>query len=120
MLAHAGPPATDAELLANGTAPEKIVVVDPDPRGIDEANSLGLTGVVGDAGRTEVLRRASVERARAVIVAANRDDASVLITLTVRQLNPSVPITTSVREEENANLLRQSGADVVIGTLGLS
>ena len=82
-------------LQALGTPLDKIVVVDPEPRAIDEANSLGLTGIVGDAGRTEVLRRASVERARAVIVAANRDDAAVLITLTVRQLNPSVPITTS-------------------------
>jgi voltage-gated potassium channel len=107
-------------LQANGTTPDRIVVVDPEPRAIDEANSLGLTGIVGDAGRTEVLRRASVERARAVIVAANRDDAAVLITLTVRQLNPSVPITTSVREEENANLLRQSGADTVITTSATS
>jgi voltage-gated potassium channel len=107
-------------LMANGTPLDQIIVVDPDPRAIDEANSLGLTGIVGDAGRTEVLRRASIERARAVIVAANRDDASVLITLTVRQLNPSVPITTSVREEENANLLRQSGADTVITTSATS
>ncbi|RBY74701.1 Ion channel protein [Blastococcus sp. TF02-09] len=107
-------------LIANGTPADKIVVVDPEPRAIDEANSLGLTGIIGDAGRTEVLRRASVERARAVIVAANRDDAAVLITLTVRQLNHSVPITTSVREEENANLLRQSGADTVITTSATS
>jgi voltage-gated potassium channel len=107
-------------LIANGTPADKIVVVDPEPRAIDEANSLGLTGIVGDAGRTEVLRRAAVERARAVIVAANRDDAAVLITLTVRLLNHSVPITTSVREEENANLLRQSGADTVITTSATS
>ncbi|WP_081788354.1 potassium channel family protein [Candidatus Blastococcus massiliensis] len=107
-------------LIASGTPADKIVVVDPETRAIDEANSMGLTGIVGDAGRTEVLRRASVERARAVIVAANRDDAAVLITLTVRQLNPSVPITTSVREEENANLLRQSGADTVITTSATS
>ncbi len=107
-------------LIANGTTPDRIVVVDPEPRAIDEANSVGLTGIIGDAGRAEVLRRASVERARAVIVAANRDDAAVMITLTVRQLNPSVPITTSVREEENANLLRQSGADTVITTSATS
>jgi voltage-gated potassium channel len=107
-------------LQSLGTPLDKIVVVDPEPRAIDEANSLGLTGIVGDAGRTEVLRRASVERARAVIGAANRDDAAVLITLTVRQLNPTVPITTSVREEENANLLRQSGADTVITTSATS
>jgi voltage-gated potassium channel len=31
-----------------------------------------------------------------------------------------VPITTSVREEENANLLRQSGADTVITTSATS
>ncbi|WNV76678.1 TrkA family potassium uptake protein [Geodermatophilus sp. DSM 44513] len=103
-------------LHASGTPLDHIVVVDPDPRAIEEANSLGLTGIVGDASRTDVLRRASIERARAVIVAANRDDASVLITLTVRQLNPGVPLTTSVREEENAQLLRQSGADTVITT----
>ena len=103
-------------LQSSGTPLEQIVVVDPEPRAIDEANSLGLHGIIGDASRTDVLRRAHVERARAVIVAANRDDASVLITLTVRQLNASVPITTSVREEENAQLLRQSGADTVITT----
>jgi len=107
-------------LQASGTPLEQIVVVDPEPRAIEEANSVGLHGIVGDAGRTDVLRRAHVERARAVIVAANRDDASVLITLTVRQLNPSVPITTSVREEENAALLRQSGADTVITTSATS
>ncbi|MBW8765381.1 MAG: potassium channel family protein [Geodermatophilales bacterium] len=107
-------------LQASGTPLERIIVVDPEPRAIDEANQMGLTGIVGDAGRTEVLRRAAVERARAVIVAANRDDAAVLITLTVRQLNPTVPITTSVREEENANLLRQSGADTVITTSATS
>ena len=101
-------------LQSTGTDAAHIVVVDPDPRAIEEATSAGLTGVLGDAGRTEVLRRTSVEKARAVIVAANRDDAAVLIVLTVRQLNPSVPITASVREEENANLLRQSGADSVI------
>lgn len=67
-----------------------------------------------------MLRRTSVERARAVIVAASRDDAAVLITLTVRQLNAGVSITASVREEENASLLRQSGADTVITTSATS
>ncbi|MGY5885268.1 potassium channel family protein [Modestobacter lacusdianchii] len=101
-------------LLSTGTDAEHILVVDPDPRAIEEATSAGFTGVLGDAGRTDVLRRTSVEKARAVVVAADRDDAAVLITLTVRQLNPTVPITASVREEENASLLRQSGADSVI------
>ena len=107
-------------LLSTGTDSDHIVVVDPDPRAIDEATSAGLTGVLGDAGRMDVLKRTSVEKARAVVVAADRDDAAVLITLTVRQLNPTVPITASVREEENASLLRQSGADSVITTSATS
>ena len=107
-------------LRANGTPAEQIVVVDTDERLVEEATTTGLTGIVGDASRREVLKRAAVEKARAVIVAANRDDAAVLITLTVRQLNPTVPLTTSVREEENANLLRQSGATTVITTSATS
>ena len=54
----------------------------------------------------------SPAKAREVIITLDRDDSAILVMLTVRQLNPTVPITTSVREEENANLLRQSGADV--------
>ena len=101
-------------LLSTGTPPEQILIVDPDPQSVVEATEAGFTAIIGDAGRTEVLRRTAIEKARAVIVAANRDDAAALIVLTVRQLNPSVRITASVREEENASLLRQSGADSVI------
>jgi voltage-gated potassium channel len=107
-------------LQATGTPVESIVVVDPDPAAVEEASSAGLTAIAGDAGRTEVLTRAAVQRARSVIVAANRDDAAALVTLTVRQLNPGVPITVSVREEENAPLLRQSGATTVITTSATS
>ena len=107
-------------LLGSGTPHDEIVVVDPSPAAVEEATSTGLTAIAGDAGRTEVLTRAAVQRARSVIVAANRDDAAALITLTVRQLNPGVPITVSVREEENAQLLRQSGANTVITTSATS
>ena len=37
-----------------------------------------------------------------------------LVTLTVRQLNPDAHIVSAVREQENASLMRQSGADSVI------
>jgi voltage-gated potassium channel len=107
-------------LQATGTPIEQIVVVDPDPAAVEEATAAGLTAVAGDAGRTDVLTRAAVQRARSVIVATNRDDAAALVTLTVRQLNPGVPITVSVREEENAQLLRQSGANTVITTSATS
>jgi voltage-gated potassium channel len=101
-------------LLGNGVTPNKIVVVDSDPNAVAEANGRGLVGVVGDGSRTEVLERAGIAKAKHVIVAAQRDDAAVLTTLTVRHLNRTAVIIASVREDENVPLLRESGANTVI------
>ncbi|MEO5875141.1 MAG: potassium channel family protein [Streptosporangiaceae bacterium] len=101
-------------LLSSGVLADRIVIVDPDPQAVAEATSLGLVGVVGDGTRSSVLRRAAVDRACEVIVAAQRDDSAVLITLTARQLNPTAGIQATVREAENAPLVRQSGADHVV------
>src|SRR4029078_2918952 len=49
-----------------------------------------------------------------VIVAVNRDDTAALTTLTVRQLARSVNVVAAIREQENADLVRQSGANSVI------
>ena len=65
-----------------------------------------------------MLALAEVDRARAVLVAPERDDASVLITLAARRLAPNATIVSGAREEENAALLRQSGADSVILSSG--
>jgi voltage-gated potassium channel len=49
-----------------------------------------------------------------VIVAAARDDTAVLATLSARRLAPHARITAAVREAENEDLVRQSGADAVV------
>ena len=101
-------------LSAQGIAPERLVVIEPDSAVAAVAAADGLVVVEGDATRQGVLAEAQVDRARAVIVTPNRDDTAVLITLTVREANPRATIVTSVREAENLHLLRQSGADSVI------
>jgi len=98
----------------NGMNGLEIVVVELDPETAEEASQDGYTVVLGDASRTRTLLEAEVERAKAVIVAPERDDAAVLITLTARELAPDATIVAAVREQENAHLLRQSGADAVI------
>jgi voltage-gated potassium channel len=103
-----------ATLLSNGVEPERIVVVDPSSASIAEANDVGLVGVLGDATRSDVLRRARVPDAGQIIVTTGRDDASVLSTLTARQLNPRAEIVVAIREEENVGLVRQGGANAVI------
>lgn len=95
---------------------DHIVVVDTNGANIKAATADGCVGVIGDARREEVLRQASVPTAQQVIVAADRDDTSVLVTLTARRLAPTATIAAAAREEQNIAVLRQSGADVVIPT----
>jgi voltage-gated potassium channel len=101
-------------VCATGLGKDQVVVVDPSVKAVDAATADGYAGVVGDATRSDVLRRAEAHRARQIIIATQRDDTAVLVTLTARQINRGAKIVAAVREEENAPLLRQSGADAVI------
>ena len=103
-------------LIDQGYPADHIVVVDTNGTNIKAATGDGCVGVLGDARREDVLRQAAVPNAHRVIVAADRDDTSVLVTLTARRLAPTATIAAAVREEQNIAVLRQSGADVVIPT----
>jgi voltage-gated potassium channel len=101
-------------LINNGLSRESIIVVDPSSTALGEAHADGLAVVTGDATRREVLRRAGVARASQVIITTDRDDSTVLSTLNVRQLNPEAYVVAAVREADNVELVRQSGADSVV------
>jgi voltage-gated potassium channel len=101
-------------LRGDGHDVDHIVVVDTDRGRLDAASALGLVTVTGNATRSSVLRIAGVPHAKAIVVATNRDDTAVLVTLTARELAPDIRIVASVRESENVHLLRQSGATSVI------
>ena len=103
-------------LLESGALPATIVVIADDQHSCDEANDMSLVVVRGDARREDVLRSAAVDAARSLIIAADSDDVTVLITLSARRLNPNLQITVSARESANAELIRQSGANSVIMT----
>ena len=101
-------------LVDKGKSPEEIVVIDTANQCVQEAAEAGYVALRGDASKEDILRRAGLEKAEAVILAPGRDDTNVLIVLTVRHLNPTVKIITSVKEEENQKLLKQAGADVIV------
>ena len=98
----------------NGTNPAQIVIIDGRPSAITDANIRGFAAIEGDATRREILRRAEIIKAREVIITLDRDDSAILVMLTVRQLNPSAHVVVAVREDDNASLLRQSGANAVV------
>jgi len=103
-----------AELIRAGTPATKIMVIDYQPGALNAAEACGVTVLDGDATRNATLECAQIARARALIVAAGRDDTSILIVLTARRLAPGVPISVVVRSEDNEALAHQAGADTVI------
>jgi voltage-gated potassium channel len=103
-----------AELLAHGHERANIVVIDPDEAAVEEATTQGVVALRGDASAETLLGAAAVEKAAHVLAAPDRDDACVLICLTVRSLAPSVCLVASAREEENIKLLYRAGANLVV------
>jgi voltage-gated potassium channel len=104
-------------LLETGFDKSRIVIVESRDGALRQAAANGLVAVEGDATRSSVLNQADVKHCKAVIIATDTDEASVLISLTVRQLTAGqVRIIAAVREQENAALLKQSGAHHVIVT----
>jgi voltage-gated potassium channel len=101
-------------LRNNECNPAQIVIIDSRASGVSDANLRGYAAIEGDATNRDILRRAEIMKAREVIITVDRDDSAILTTLTVRQLNPSAHVVVAVREEANASLMRQSGANAVV------
>ncbi len=103
------------ELLAKGTDPEHIVVIDPRDDRVQAAVELGVVALKGDATQEGLLQYgAFLSGSKAVIISSGRDDTNALILLTVRHLNAQCRVIVSAKEEENVKLFRQGGAQTII------
>ena len=108
------------ELIARGAKPEDIVVIDASAEALERAESLGCAILEADATRDKTMQAVRIGAARAMIVSAGRDDASILITLTARHLAPELNIAVAVRNEDNELLARQAGATTVINPVSFA
>jgi len=102
------------ELLLRGWEPEQIVVIDSRREEVQRAAEQGFVGLHGDASSEELLRVAGAPRAHSVIVSVGRDDTTVLVVLTLREIAKQVRIIARVDEQENVKLVRSGGADVIV------
>lgn len=109
-----------AEMAVRGHDLSRVVVIDTDADALAEADRLGCALMNADATRDEVLRDAGIERARAMIVSAGRDDTSILIVLTARHLAPALPISVVIRNGDNEQLAQQAGASTVINPVSFT
>ena len=89
----------------------ETVVVDNDPARLGHAP---FSTVLGDATDDDVLDRAGVRRARALVAALDTDAGNLFVTLSARALRPDLFIVARVRLEENTDKLERAGADRVV------
>ena len=70
--------------------------------------------IEGDATHEDVLRKAGVERAKALIATTPGDAENVFVVLTARSLNPKIKIISRAVDKHSDEKLKRAGADNVI------
>jgi voltage-gated potassium channel len=88
-----------------------LVVVDQDPNRVSETL---LPSIVGDATEDQVLEKAGLSRARALIAALDSDAGNLFVALSARSLRPDLFIVARARDEGSEEKLRRAGADRVV------
>lgn len=102
------------ETVAKGMPPEQIVAIDAREDRVQLAAETGYIGLLGDATSEDLLDKACIQKAKAVIVSTGRDDTTILVILTLRSLSKTLKIVASIRQEENLKLAKLSGADLIV------
>ncbi len=92
----------------------RVVAIDVVEDRLDFAQSLGAVPFLGDATEQEILKRAQVERARALVAAADTDAVNTYIVLTARTVTPGIPIVARAASDEAVSRLNAAGANRVI------
>lgn len=98
----------------------RSVLVDNRPERLKWAETHGLYTVEGDATDEDVLRRAGVERASALVSALNSDPSNLYVVLSARGMNAGLQVITRASDESAGRKMRRAGADEVINPYQLS
>jgi CPA2 family monovalent cation:H+ antiporter-2 len=91
-----------------------FVVVDLNPRSIEEAREMGYHALYGDATRAPLLEEAGLRRAKLAVVVVNDEDAGYRITRVARYENPTLQLIVRTRFLSALDRFRAAGADVVV------
>jgi len=98
------------------THKEKFVVIENNVNNINQwlNEDSSLIYINGDATDDELLVRAGIERAKALIITLPEDADNVFIVLSARSLNPGIQIISRASQHGSAQKLNKAGANSVI------
>jgi voltage-gated potassium channel len=91
-----------------------FVVIDTNPDVREVADELGVPLIEGAPSDDDVLRRAGIDRARAVVACMDSDAENIFTTLTARELRTDITIVARASAEDSEKKLLRAGADRVI------
>jgi voltage-gated potassium channel len=92
----------------------ELVVIEKDPGLESELEARGVPFVLGSGVHDEILLRAGIERARALVVATGSEAENVFITLAARELAPSLRVHARADSDSGERRLQRAGASRVI------
>ncbi|HET7479674.1 MAG TPA: potassium channel protein [Rubrobacteraceae bacterium] len=88
-----------------------FVVIDQDPRIVEECLERGYLALPGEASDDGTLEEAGVMRARGLVAAVDSDADNVFVVLSARKLNPALHIVARASSDGSAAKLEIAGAD---------
>ena len=91
-----------------------FVIIDLNPRSIDEAKADGYNAVYGDASRPHVLEVAGIEHAKLCVVAINDRDATLHTVHAAIYENPTLEVIARADFLEDVDRLHEAGAETVV------
>ncbi len=90
----------------------RCVVMDMNADHEAAITAVGAIQVVGNATDEDDLRRAGIEKAHALVAAADQDSENLVVVLTARSLRPDMRIVSRVNQQTWLRRIKQAGADV--------
>ena len=93
---------------------DTFLVLETNPKIVEELSDLGIAVLVRDATLEESLRDAGVEHARGLAACLPDDADNVYVVLTARDLNPNLHIVARAAEEQAESKLIRAGANRVV------
>ena len=94
--------------------PWKLVVIDNDPKQIEQLHNKNLLYIVGEATDENILMAAGIERAKTIITALRTDMDNVYVTLSARGINPNLFILARSGAVGSGKKLLRAGANRVV------
>lgn len=94
-----------------------FVIIERDAGQAGAAVSNGYLVLEGNATDEEMLMKASLPQARTVIAALGSDGDNILITLSIRELNPQCKVVARVEDPAAEKMLLRAGANQVVSPL---